>query len=1608
MFSIQSLWALANHLGFDPAVLLTKTGEEIVARSGSKAASAAGRCLSGAVQAILSYWARRIREPLPDYLCLKLDEIDEDLRPAVVEEAFAYWLQDHAKDAAELEHQLFRVVYLRALIDYCSDLPIADETGSRLNLNDVWVPQTFHAVRTEQSRQRAIDDQRFESLAAAVAICGTPLVLTGGSGAGKSTQLRKLVLDQARRQIETTKFDHLLTEPLPIYLRAETLARETSDLTTALISAVSQELALRLPFSIPIRFFDLRQPGTPRSLVTIVDGLDEISAEARDELVAKIKNHGKTFNIVVASRSALTCPGFAQVEIEEPTPEQADTLIAKLAQDANYVRIGSEGLPRNPLILTLAVLLGRQRITSRATLYREFVLDRLGRTAEPTLHGETGLKLLQACASSDSALGERAERVTAELGLLPKGLLGVARRKKAKDLLVSTGIVVRHAGEGLTFVHESFRSYLKSEALAQKHRPQDTPWRAISPFREGWEAIAFTIEIWRRDGLDTTSAIEDLLAFGEQGLRLIAQLANRDPNLPARVVDLAVAKWMHGGEEHWDAGYFDGPVQQLTRMAIHYESARSALRTIARDDWTYSEDAAYAAQGLAKAGFESEAHSFLVSLSRKSNAYCGDRVLAIELLLEIGAETDAGACANELAKQWASKPPDIDLSWMQLAEALHKLGRKRMATDILNRLDRELTSEFDLRCLAETFIAIGKNTKAKSTAKRAFDTMEWSRKLWRGYEYEANEMAALLDRVGAKKEAAFVRSDFKKVEDEVSESLRAAASDQRQGADDRLKSAIELLKRHDDHGRAALEALLADPDIPHYQRFSAVPHLMDSSSRLTCVSALQRIAQDEPWLRNSCGTALVLGGEPELGCAILSKVAFEPGEPAGKRSEAIDQLSQSGRIDLAIAAFRRLRLSGDLKTGDLQKIADTLAHTPAWAELLDHCEELLLSCDPTLRLKSLEILIHAKRIETESTQAENLLRKIVLDAGLPPDLRMNAAAQLEDIESDIALDLVFDITTSPDETMEAGIAAMQFLSHRYDFMAMDGGHDVVWDKKLSKDQFIEAAHTFLSTMRHGDNSKESICDAVVEVLIGIAADPTQPIERRFAAADLKEPNDPGDRLHDPFWPGIEAICEDKITPIRLRWPAIRYALRKDSTRIDRWQATLNGRELGNLEMAHIYLAANQRDTAAKHFHLALAEICDLPMRARIWKELVLLVEWPFAGREAATALTEVLGSSEIKNLDSTLIKRLLLLSKAALPMEKSIELATKVGNHESLNASEIEPAISALAESAAAAAASAILKERKGLLQRRVQTDDAALYELLHLHRLQAQLGERDEAAKALNNICSNTKLSTLKRAFACVVLSRIGRTGDASERLRKIKPTTTAERLEIGNAAINIHDWSLARRIFLTVAKSPSSAPSERICCARGLAKTGFKESARILVSSVDLIAEDLVWQDGIEVLAACGQPERSIAISREYIRSAEACALDKMEALGKLGETVSKEVARDLIVSLASNDDCDVGARARGAELLDTLGYKADSRSILFNVAAQPVSDIGDALWIADTLLICNLPFAAGEILASVNTEQLGGEEHQRYEKLQFEIRFAQLGSESQVFPDSSVPGF
>jgi hypothetical protein len=102
MIFMQSIWALANQLGFDPAAFLVEAAEKTGLYGGPKAAAVAGKHVAGAVRAVVSYGANRINESFPEYLRERLIDVDEDQRPAIIEALFTDWLEAHTDEAIEL------------------------------------------------------------------------------------------------------------------------------------------------------------------------------------------------------------------------------------------------------------------------------------------------------------------------------------------------------------------------------------------------------------------------------------------------------------------------------------------------------------------------------------------------------------------------------------------------------------------------------------------------------------------------------------------------------------------------------------------------------------------------------------------------------------------------------------------------------------------------------------------------------------------------------------------------------------------------------------------------------------------------------------------------------------------------------------------------------------------------------------------------------------------------------------------------------------------------------------------------------------------------------------------------------------------------------------------------------------------------------------------------------------------------------------------------------------------------------------------------------------------------------------------------------------------
>lgn len=159
MASLHSLWALLVQLGLEPGVLLAKAGEKATLYVGGKAAKLAGKQVSAAANAILAYWNSTVEASFPAYLQSRLTEVDARERPGIIGTAFSDWIASRTAESAELSRLLFRLIYLRALIDHCIELPVLAQ--SRLGLDDVWVPQTFRQLLPETLRQRQAGHARF-------------------------------------------------------------------------------------------------------------------------------------------------------------------------------------------------------------------------------------------------------------------------------------------------------------------------------------------------------------------------------------------------------------------------------------------------------------------------------------------------------------------------------------------------------------------------------------------------------------------------------------------------------------------------------------------------------------------------------------------------------------------------------------------------------------------------------------------------------------------------------------------------------------------------------------------------------------------------------------------------------------------------------------------------------------------------------------------------------------------------------------------------------------------------------------------------------------------------------------------------------------------------------------------------------------------------------------------------------------------------------------------------------------------------------------------------------------------------------------------------------
>ena len=393
-------------------------------------------------------------------------------------------------------------------------------------------------------------------------------VLLGPAGAGKTSCLRRLVLDMF-----STAEERRGPSALPVYVQLRQL-RLGHDLLRLVNDALGASLATQSTMSLDER---LRRGG----LALFFDGLDEVEDQNRLGIADSIRAMSRQYPLArmgLATRAASYAwqfPEFLHLEIQPLDPRQVrqltwQQLYRRKPWRCFYTSLLEAGelaeLARNPLLLSIAVLLYRRNSimpSSRAQTTSAF-LDALtdgwdaargvtrtqGALANPRftlfLLYRLSYGLLRAEASSFSSRDAC------------KWLDMAGDTKQASDLLArlseKTSLLARIAEDTWAFQAESFVQQLASQFMVErtssikrelKATVNDTSWRQV------WGNVAglspdpseVVLEVCRRKGTSPTSRVIQLLDVVTQSLCLSEQDVKRGTQAIVTDVATIVEGW---------------------------------------------------------------------------------------------------------------------------------------------------------------------------------------------------------------------------------------------------------------------------------------------------------------------------------------------------------------------------------------------------------------------------------------------------------------------------------------------------------------------------------------------------------------------------------------------------------------------------------------------------------------------------------------------------------------------------------------------------------------------------------------------------------------------------------------------------------------------------------------------------------------------------------------------------------------------------------------------------------------------------------------------------------------------------------------------------------
>jgi len=423
--------------------------------------------------------------------------------------------------------------YLASVRRYCCHLPNKQTRiggGDRCAFDQIYVTASLRRAPRPTESCATVPVPPEPTLTISEALKSTEstnhshVIVFGRPGLGKSTLLRYLAL---------TCWDHpekigLSRQHIPLLLRAQSLPGPDSQYIEARLRAANEVIMDR---PLPERFLEEWPAVAKGPWLILVDGLDEVSESARDDVANIVfefvqDNSPESHRCVLASRPLDSEGNSPMLDIAShcepfeilPMSTHDQAILAEALLGAEYVDFERQmsalrfnGADRTPLLLTLAAQLYKRshRLpASQVELYEQYINSSLSLMQVRALAGEIDERLSRhgqsrplleslALQMTHKTAGFSPEAAAGTLSPAVRELLGVP---KAEAKLIAgrfLGAIARRSGlfaevqDEVRWQHETFREYLAACALARSSRDDmlaaaerfsDDRWRQVVIF----------------------------------------------------------------------------------------------------------------------------------------------------------------------------------------------------------------------------------------------------------------------------------------------------------------------------------------------------------------------------------------------------------------------------------------------------------------------------------------------------------------------------------------------------------------------------------------------------------------------------------------------------------------------------------------------------------------------------------------------------------------------------------------------------------------------------------------------------------------------------------------------------------------------------------------------------------------------------------------------------------------------------------------------------------------------------------------------------------------------------------------------------------------------